>query len=347
MKRPASPKQGTALIVALWVLLLLSLLIGSFAYDMHIESDITSYYRKRMQSQLLALGGIELAKLTLVKSSKAKGGDDLDFSGEPNADVLYSAERLAKGGKITLVRSLGPGDMKITIYPAESRYNVNLISEEQWENLLEYTRVPEDMRDELIDAFLDWVDENDLHRLNGAESDDAFYQERGYEVKNARLDTIEELTLIKGFTDEIVFGVPGEISERSEGEEQPTGLMKHLTTWSSGCINPNAATRDTLMTLPGINDWQVDALEQYLKGEDGALGTEDDEVFESVDEAMDIGGLNENVRSFLCVSEVKIHRVDVIGKVPGAHPVRSYITSMMELDGDNVVAASWREELLP
>lgn len=345
---PAPPKKGSALIIALWVLLMLSLLIGSFAFDMHIESGITSYYRKRMQSQQLALGGIELAKLTLVKTTKATGGtEELDFSGELNEDVLYSAERLAKGGKISLTRSMGSGEVKVTIYPAESRYNVNLISEELWENLLEYTGVPEDLRDELIDAFLDWVDENDLHRANGAESDDSFYEDRGYKVKNARLDTIEELTLIKGFTEEIVYGVPGEIAERSKGEERPTGLIKHLTTWSSGCINPNAASRETLMTLPGVLDWQIDALEQYLMGEDGASGTEDDEVFESVEEAMDIGGLPESIREFLCVAEVSIHRVDVIGTVPGAHPVRSYITSMMELNGDDVVAASWREELLP
>lgn len=346
MKRPMT-KQGSALIIALWVLLLLSLLIGSFAFDMHIESGITSYYRKRMQSQQLALGGIELAKLTLVKSSEATGAEELDFSGEPNPDVLYSAERLAKGGKVSLARLLGSGEVQVTIYPAESRYNVNMMSEEQWENLLNYTRVPEDLRDELIDAFMDWVDENDLHRINGAESDDPFYEERGYKVKNARLDTIEELTLIKGFTDEIVYGVRGEIAEKSKGEDQPTGLITHLTTWGSGCINPNAATRDTLMTLPDINDWQADALEQYLRGEDGIPGTEDDEVFESVNEAMDIGGLNENIRAFLCVNKVRIHRVDVIGTVPGAHPVRSYVTSMMQLNGENVVPASWREQLLP
>jgi len=341
-------RQGSALLVALWVLLMLSLLIGSFAFDMHIEANITSYYRKRMQSQQLALGGVELAKLTLVKSTEAVGGEEEpDFSGELNEDVLMAAERLAKGGKVTVNRSLGPGEIQITIYPAESRFNVNMISEEQWENLLDYTLVPEDLWDELIDAFLDWGDENDLHRVNGAESDDSFYEDRGYKVKNAPLDTIEELTLIKGFTDEIVYGVPGEISDATQGEAAPAGLIHHLTTWSSGCINPNAASRDTLMTLPDMLDWQVEALEVFLWGDDGLPNTEDDDVFKSVDEVMEVGGLGDSVREFLCVSEVSVHRVDVVGIVPGAHPVRSFITTMMELDGDSVVAASWREELLP
>lgn len=345
--RRDSGKKGSALIVALWVILLLSLLIGSFAFDMYIESGITSYYRKRMQSQYLALGGVDLAKFTLVRSGKAEGGDDVDFSGELNQDLLMGAERLAKGGKIQIKRELGPGEVTVTIYPAESRYNVNKITDEQWEDILDATQVPEDLWDELIDCFQDWVDENDLHQLNGAESDDPFYEDLGYLVKNAPLDTIEELTLIKGFTDEIVYGKPGEIAEQVGPGEGPTGLIKHLTTWSSGCINPNAASAETLLTLPDIYDWQVEEIIDFLAGDDGMTGTEDDELFESVDEVINMAGLSEALREYLCISEVSIHRVDVVGLIPGAHPVRSFVTAMLKLDGDSVAVASWREELLP
>jgi general secretion pathway protein K len=340
-------ENGSALIVALWVILLLSLLIGSFAFDMHIEAGVTSFYRKRMQSQALAMGGIELAKFTLVASKNPDGSDEPDFAGLINEDALMAAENLAKGGKVTLTRELGKGTFKVTIYPTESRYNVNKLTEEQWLDLLEYTGVPEEEWDPLIDAFLDWTDENDLHRVNGAESDDPFYEDQGYKVKNAPLDTIEELSLIKGFTEEILYGASPETRAEDPGGDHPTGLIQHLTTWSSGCINPNAASVSTLMTLPGILDFQVESLQAFLAGEDGELGTEDDELFETVEEVMDIGGLSADLREMLCIKDVSVHRVDVVGEVGGSQPVRSYITAMIEMLEEEPVVASWREELLP
>ena len=39
----SSRRAGSALIVALWVLLILTLMIGTFAFNMHIEAGITSH----------------------------------------------------------------------------------------------------------------------------------------------------------------------------------------------------------------------------------------------------------------------------------------------------------------
>ena len=64
-----SSESGSALIVALWTLLILALLIGAFAFDMHVEAGVTSYYRKRLKAQYLAYAGVELAKVILSKNS--------------------------------------------------------------------------------------------------------------------------------------------------------------------------------------------------------------------------------------------------------------------------------------
>jgi hypothetical protein len=50
-------RRGAALVVALWTVLILSLLIGGLAYEMHIEAGITSYARKRLKAQVAARGG--------------------------------------------------------------------------------------------------------------------------------------------------------------------------------------------------------------------------------------------------------------------------------------------------
>ncbi len=61
---------GSALIIVLWTLGLLSLLIGSFAFDARIEARIISYYRKRSQAVYISKSGVELAEMLLEKSGK-------------------------------------------------------------------------------------------------------------------------------------------------------------------------------------------------------------------------------------------------------------------------------------
>ena len=45
MKRDAS-----AIIIVIWVIALLSVLISGFAFDMHLESRIISYQRKKLKA---------------------------------------------------------------------------------------------------------------------------------------------------------------------------------------------------------------------------------------------------------------------------------------------------------
>ena len=77
-RRPRQPQRGSALIVALWVVLVLSLLIGGMAYEMHIEAGITSYARKRLKAQVAARGGVEYAKFLLSKSFEASAFEESD-----------------------------------------------------------------------------------------------------------------------------------------------------------------------------------------------------------------------------------------------------------------------------
>ena len=48
--------------------------------------------------------------------------------------------------------------------------------------------VPSTEWDSLIDCLEDWIDEGDVHGLNGAESDDAYYEEQGNKIKNERFN---------------------------------------------------------------------------------------------------------------------------------------------------------------
>ncbi len=335
----ANPKKGSALIVALWVLITLSLLVGAFAFDMRIEAGITSYYRKRLKAQYLARAGVEYAKLLLDKSYTAK--KEAPDEGE-DEEVYLQALHLQRGiGVSGFTRQLGQvGQFTLDIQPEQGRRNVNMLTDEDWDEILDQGNVPQDQWPALVDCFTDWIDPGDEQHLNGAESDDAFYKERGYECKNAPLDTVDELLLVKGFTPAIVYGGPAE----KEGEDPYLGIAQWLTTWGDGKVNVNTASREVLLTVPGLEDYDVDDIIAGRSGIDKELGTKDD-GYDTVDEVLAKLGINDASVAGRLTTEGRVWvRVVSKGEVQGA---KSGIWAVLQVDKNGVTPLYWREEDMP
>ncbi len=323
---------GSALVVALWVLLILSVLVGSFAFDMRVEAGISSHYRKRLKAGHLARAGVEWARYALARSADVR-------EGEPGADpdLYLAALHLSRGlGLRGYTRELGEGLFRVDILPEDSRRNVNLLTDDEWLEALDLAGAPEEQWDELIDCFRDWTDANEEHRLNGAESDDPWYEERGYLVRNGPVQLIEELTLIKGFGDALVYGGPAE-----DPEDPPLrGLVHLLTTWGDGRVNANTASREVLFTLVGVADWDVDAMMTGRLGEDGEPNTEDD-GFRSVDEVLAVAPVDDTVADRISVSGSPYVRVISVGDVRG---IRRTILCVLNVRNGSAVPVFWREE---
>ena len=67
-----SRKEGAALIVALWTLVILSLIVGSFAFEVNLEGMLVSHKRKKFRAEMMALSGLEYARAILDKQQEAK-----------------------------------------------------------------------------------------------------------------------------------------------------------------------------------------------------------------------------------------------------------------------------------
>src|ERR1035437_1280367 len=117
---PASgvrPSSGSALIVVLWVIGLLSMFVMAFAFDMHVEARITSSWRKKLKAEYLAKAGIELARMMLIETADpdinnpdisvylAKGSDE---------KLRGAAISMARGGVAEVTRELGAGTLDVT-----------------------------------------------------------------------------------------------------------------------------------------------------------------------------------------------------------------------------------------
>jgi general secretion pathway protein K len=106
---------------------------------------------------------------------------------------------------------------------------------------------------ELVDAIKDWIDSDNNITESGAENSYYASLNPAYEVKNAPLDCIEELLMVKGITREIFYGT----------KEKPS-LAQYVTTDSDGMININTAPKMVLRSLADeISAELADKMDKY------------------------------------------------------------------------------------
>ena len=153
---------------------------------------------------------------------------------------------------------LGNGTIQVSINYEKGRRNIKNLNEnpDAWRELFASAGIPNVDWDELLACLKDWEDPGEEHGLNGAESDDSFYRERGYECKNAPIDTPED--------------------DLEEPDSPIRGVAAHITAWGSdGKVNPNSATREVLQSL-NLTEALIDDLIEMRRGPDGEDGTDDD-----------------------------------------------------------------------
>lgn len=176
-------ERGLALISVVWVILLLSLMVGSLMMSARGDIKLTGALEERAKAQALADAGIARAIMGLS---------------DPNA-----SRRWRLGGHSRSL-SLGGGTVNITIEDEFGKIDLNRADESVLRAL--FASVTEDPAeaDALASAVADWRDEDVLVRLNGAE--EKAYERAGFEdgPRNGPFETVDELVLVLGVTPDMV-----------------------------------------------------------------------------------------------------------------------------------------------
>lgn len=322
-------REASALIIVLWVIALLSVLIGGFAFDMHLESRIISYQRKKLKAIYLAKAGIEHAKALLARSATVQGAKDDD---ETKAKPWYNnAKRLRQGYAVVgLTDSLGAGTIILSIVPEPALRNINKLKDEDWERIFKVGGIPEDRWSELIDSFNDWRDGDDDANLDGAETDDYYsrldppYKAHGRKGKEAALDTVDELLLIKGFSHAILYGGP--LADDDTNSVAIRGVADLLTALkeSGQQVNVNAASKQVLMTLPGVDETIAESIIETREGLTAGTKIGEDYFFKDVNDLFGrVPGLttmppeDQKYLRTLVGSASSVYRVTSVGNVNG------------------------------
>jgi general secretion pathway protein K len=223
-------QRGIALLTVLWVLTILMVIVFSFSYMARTETLSTLSFKEGMEKRFLAEAGIQRGILEL-------------FYRKENLNKVLTEDQavwIVDGRPYS--GQIGDGNFNVRILDESGKLDINTAPELLLRNLLGILGIEGTTLDTIVDSILDWKDKDDLHRLNGAESDYYLSLPNPYKAKNSDFETLEELLLVKGVTREILYG---------DGKKK--GLIDFLTVFGkTNKININAASKEVLMSIPGI-----------------------------------------------------------------------------------------------
>jgi len=209
-------KKALALVVTLWVLVLLSLIGLAFVRTVRVDIRIARYHKNNLQALLLAKSG-----LTVIMADLSRDNNEFDSLSEDYLKkYFYTKEEIEKRTLSNSVhrsqvrefefkdkdgKLIGTYSIKIT--DEMGKFPINAV-DEAMDSMVKYLfdSINSDNKESIVGSLLDWIDSDDLHRLNGAEED--YYKgiANPYECKNGPLDTVEEMLLVKGITPDVFYG---------------------------------------------------------------------------------------------------------------------------------------------
>ena len=233
--------QGAILIMVLWMITLGLILVTAVATNVRLSAMTVIHHQEALQDWSAILDAINKAHMELVIDKMPK------IKAEKTSLYNRESEEYRFDGRPVSLSYKVPEGITVRIYNLSGKINIARLDQNKLTRLLEQQlgegnkKIPE-----LVDAWSDWIDADLLKRLNGAEA--AYYKKegKGYEPRNGVFASVDEIRWIKGFAE--VFA------------DIDVSTVFTLWGYTSGAVNPNLATRETLLMLPGMNEDLADKL---------------------------------------------------------------------------------------
>jgi general secretion pathway protein K len=299
--------NGVALIIVMIAILVLSGMAAILSYSMRVEAQLAHNSTSNQELVWLGRSGVEYARWVLAQEAS--------IPGEPydSLNQFWSSGQCNPGESNSVLSGLslnnypvGDGTVSLKIIDLERYANINTADSAELHQALTLMGVDADSISVVSDSIQDWVQPGDMPRVAGAKSD--YYQgfNPPYNCKEAPIDDMSELLLVRGIWDhpEIYWGgsatnhqpaafqhhqlgfgaAPGQIPD------YPFGLKDLFTPFSTGRININTADENVLQLIPGVDANVAEELLKLRAGPDGADGTDDDTPFANAGAALQSAG---------------------------------------------------------
>lgn len=243
---PNDHNRGAVLIMVLWTAVILTILVTVLAANVRLSATTAFHNKTGSHDYALMLAAMYKAEMELMmERMPVPLGQELTLSEE--GEFRIPANRF-NGQPLTL-NYAADDNMVVRIYDHAGKINLNRIQRPRMQQIIEKQLGPrfDPMEVQaLLAAWTDWTDLNSLVTPGGAEDEYYLSLDPPYTARNnPELDTVEELRLIRGF-DELFKDV---------------NLDAAFTVYGSGgAVNPNLATREALLLLPGLDEEMVEQI---------------------------------------------------------------------------------------
>lgn len=254
MKRPS---RGIVLVIVLITIAILALAAYTFAELMITQREAAEYAGQQAQARMLVDSGVEAARTFLMQDPLLQ----MEMGGHYDNPAAFQAQLVADDpdpnlrGRFTLLAPMMDDQgylagVRFGLENESARLNLNALPWIEKQPLMEgvgrnlLMGLP-GMTEETADAILDYIDEDIEPREFGAEDEYYLSLDPPYAPKNAPLDTVEELLLVRGVTPQLLFGPdanrngmldPHEMTDAALAESidgsMDRGWSGYLTLWS-------------------------------------------------------------------------------------------------------------------
>lgn len=226
------PERGVVLIIVLVVVAVLSLSAYTFSSLMVTHHRSTKLMGQRLQARLMAESGVETVKyfLSQDEATRVEMGGNYNNPGMFQGMTVIPSTDLESRGSFTVVSPLpdesgtGVGSgVRYGLEDESGKLNLNiLLLADQLGSSRDLLMAIPGMNEEIADAILDWIDEDDDTRDFGAEADYYASLNPPYEPRNGPPLTVEELLLVRGVTPDLLFGLDQNRNSMADAHEMGT-----------------------------------------------------------------------------------------------------------------------------
>ncbi len=198
---PRADERGVALLLALLVLTILTALILEFDAEARREYRAAAAFRDDYKAGMLTRSAVQAARAVLLQDLLREKMTGQKYDGPTDIWAMPIKNYAIGDGFLTAQIQDETGKLNLNdLASATGSSDVQQKKVNRVKRLFELLRV----NPTLVDALIDWMDQDEVPQPSGAES--LYYQSLRppYRCANERLAGLGDLRLIKGFTPEII-----------------------------------------------------------------------------------------------------------------------------------------------
>jgi general secretion pathway protein K len=340
----ARKNPAFAVIIVLVAITVLTLLAGAFAYAMKIETRLAANTNDDEEFYWIGRGGVDRACWWLALEGNQPFSSRQQYWAGGPGDGPETNGPLA--GESLTGFPIGEGTVSLTMTELESKININTADSPLLQQVLTAQGADASAISVVSDSVLDWIDPDDNTRPAGAESDYYLGLVPSYNAKNAPMDNLEELLLVKGVTYNMYYGIKSSAEAESSlpqhqlgfghapGQEPDYnfGLRDVFTPFSTGKINILTADDNVLQLIPGMDTAAAQAIE---------AARDSDPPIRNIGQLLAAAGISgppaQQIQNYTSIqgSTYEVHATATIG------PLSHEYTAVLFRNGLNVMVVSF------